>query len=247
MKPTRDFSVCDQEAIPIASQLAQCERDGCQRDAKVRGYCAGHYSTLLRNGTIRALPKASLRERMAAMTAEGGIPPERPALGRCHIWTGRTDACGYGIVSVDGNRKRAHRVAYEAARGPIPDGLVIDHLCRVRNCVKPAHLEAVTSMENMRRGLSFRLRNGMDDSCVNGHLYTVENSLYGANDTVRCRICAYAASRESKRKRRRREGVPARKGTTHCKNGHEYTVENTYITKKGARTCRACRRKGEKS
>ncbi len=61
---------------------------------------------------------------------------------------------GYGMISIDNVGYCAHRVAYEMEVGPIPDGLVIDHLCRNRGCVRPDHMELVTLAENTRRGNS---------------------------------------------------------------------------------------------
>jgi hypothetical protein len=81
---------------------------------------------------------------------------DKSAPGGCWLWTAATKSHGYGFVAiakVEGRSilRQAHRVAYELTHGPIPDGLEIDHLCRVRNCVNPAHLEAVTHSENCRR------------------------------------------------------------------------------------------------
>jgi len=74
----------------------------------------------------------------------------------CWLWTAFVDRAGYGrIRGFDGRRGEslyAHRVSYELHIGPIPKGLHIDHLCRVRSCVRPDHLEAVTCAENLRRG-----------------------------------------------------------------------------------------------
>lgn len=74
----------------------------------------------------------------------------------CHVWTGPLTTGGYGRfswTSPGGQRlHNAHRIAYHLHVGPIPGGLVIDHLCRTRNCVNPKHLEAVTQSENLRRG-----------------------------------------------------------------------------------------------
>lgn len=77
-------------------------------------------------------------------------------VGDCWEWRGlRTAPNGYGRVIVDGKRLMAHRVVYEACVGAIPDGLVIDHLCRNKPCVNPAHLEPVTQTENVRRALPY--------------------------------------------------------------------------------------------
>lgn len=76
--------------------------------------------------------------------------------GGCWLWVGTVDR-GYGLLSVDGKTVRAHRYSYETLVGPIPDGLQIDHLCRNRGCVNPAHLEPVTQVENIRRGDAAKL------------------------------------------------------------------------------------------
>lgn len=73
----------------------------------------------------------------------------------CHLWTGALDSKGYGMFwvgSASQPRQKAHRVAFLAAGGVIPAGMQIDHKCRVRCCVNPAHLEAVTCRENIVRG-----------------------------------------------------------------------------------------------
>lgn len=71
--------------------------------------------------------------------------------GNCWLWTGRLERNGYARFRHDGQRSGAHRYAYELEVGPIPDGLTIDHLCRVRHCVNPMHLEPVSGRENTRR------------------------------------------------------------------------------------------------
>lgn len=69
----------------------------------------------------------------------------------CWLWTGSLDGKGYGKFGLDGRTVGAHRVAYQIERGPIPDGLELDHLCCVPACVNPDHLEPVTHLENIRR------------------------------------------------------------------------------------------------
>jgi len=70
----------------------------------------------------------------------------------CWVWTGSLQGGGYARIMTDGRMQPAHRVAYELKHGPIPDGLEMDHLCRVRCCVNPDHLEAVTTSVNQLRG-----------------------------------------------------------------------------------------------
>jgi hypothetical protein len=74
----------------------------------------------------------------------------------CWLWTGSLNNKGYAQLGVAGRVRSAHRVAYELFKGAIPDGLQIDHLCRVRQCVNPDHLEAVTQSVNIRRGVAAR-------------------------------------------------------------------------------------------
>jgi len=73
---------------------------------------------------------------------------EVPEIG-CWIWTACVDKDGYGQVTINSRSYRAHRVSYESRFGAIPDGLVIDHLCRQPSCVNPDHLRAVTNRENL--------------------------------------------------------------------------------------------------
>ncbi len=114
----------------------------------------------------------------------------------CTVWIGATNGKGYGLVSVGGGQiALAHRVAYEAEYGPIPEGHVIDHLCRVRNCVNPMHLQPVTIAENNRRGRAAKAL-AVDDICINGHALTDRSALYvRPNGSTECRECRRAGKR----------------------------------------------------
>jgi hypothetical protein len=73
-------------------------------------------------------------------------------LGECWVWVARTNRNGYGRMHYEGSEKMAHRLCYEACIGPIPEDHLLDHLCRTRCCINPAHLEPVTHSENTLRG-----------------------------------------------------------------------------------------------
>jgi hypothetical protein len=88
----------------------------------------------------------------------------------CLLWMGPVTSTGYGKIKVDGRTVGVHRVAYAVWNGPIPEGLEIDHLCRVRNCINPEHLEAVTRRENIRRGEGPIAKQIAQVACLRGHL-----------------------------------------------------------------------------
>jgi hypothetical protein len=117
----------------------------------------------------------------------------------CWLWQGTTNKDGYGVYRNAG----AHRWAYEHFIGPIPEGLEIDHLCRVRNCVNPEHMEPVTHVENVRRGdyskngAALVALHTQKTHCPQGHAYTPDNLVPSdwARGVRRCRVCAAAKSR----------------------------------------------------
>jgi hypothetical protein len=134
----------------------------------------------------------------------------------CWLWTASLGTTGYGQFTLTENGKRstrkAHRVAYELAVGPIPVDLVIDHLCRQLKCVRPDHLEPVTVRVNTQRGNAVTAateRALKRTHCRNGHEYTPSNT-YTYNGRRRCRTCgALAQHRLRERKRAAAEGRDA--------------------------------------
>ena len=111
------------------------------------------------------------------MTSEARFWSKVDKSGDCWLWTGRLEALGYARCRVDGERVYAHRYAYELEVGPIPDGMEIDHLCRVRHCVNPTHLEAVTHRENLRRSpIQVTSVNARKTHCPYGHPYSNRDS-----------------------------------------------------------------------
>lgn len=116
--------------------------------------------------------------------------------GECWLWTGYLSADGYGAISVGGKPTGAHRAAYETYTGPIPEGMEIDHLCRVRHCVNPAHLEAVTHKVNMQRRDYTPVPK---ERCKNGHPFDEANTRVSNGKRV-CRACRREISRRHREK-----------------------------------------------
>lgn len=187
--------------------------------------------------------------------------------GGCWIWKGGKFPNGYGgfYVVRDGKRKTAmaHRWAYERLVGPIPDGLDLDHLCRVRDCVNPAHLEPVTRSVNLLRG--DRRTGPRKTHCVRGHLLGGDNLYIDSHGKRSCRLCRLEAKRAMRKRiredpelageyraedaarareyrTRKRGGKPANPNVakTHCPNGHPLRGENLYVPPSGGRKCRIC-------
>jgi hypothetical protein len=134
---------------------------------------------------------------------------DRPGNDMCWLWKNAPATNGYGQFFIDGKRRAAHRVVYELLLGPVPVGLVLDHLCRVRLCVNPHHLEPVTDEENIDRS---PVHNGAKTHCKRGHDFTTANTYLQPSGGRRCRTCA--AESESKRPARshhffRPDGGPA--------------------------------------
>ena len=101
----------------------------------------------------------------------------------CWLWKPPFNGYGYGTIRLDGKPIGVHRVSYEKFKNKIPDNLQIDHLCRVRNCVNPDHLEVVTQKENFDRWIKTKTH------CIRGHKYTPENTRIYKGKTRHCRLC----------------------------------------------------------
>lgn len=120
--------------------------------------------------------------------------------GGCWLWTAATSR-GYGrFTDENGRQIAAHRWGYTRLVGPIPEGLVLDHLCRVRNCVRPEHLEVVTERENILRGVGLAAIAAKKEQCPSGHPYNESNTRISPDGWRQCRVC----DREQTARRRAR-------------------------------------------
>ena len=170
----------------LPRKLHRCNVDACENlvGAKgAKGMCSKHYQMFLKTGD----PCGSLRKPESERFWEK-VDVRGPQ--DCWNWKAAQDHNGYGSFKTE-HSTRAHQWAYMHLVGPVPEGFVLDHLCRTQSCVNPAHLEPVTNQENLARGWGRRLRNGMANECINGHAYTPENTyIHPVSDQKVCKTCA---------------------------------------------------------
>lgn len=183
-----------------STERKPCAVEGCDRPSYGRGWCAKHYQNWKRNGDPVSTFNDPAR-RFAAAVEDGPVPEFAPDLGPCLLYTGATNTSRYGQFRYDGRNGYAHRYAWESQRGRIPDGMTIDHLCRVRTCVRLDHLELVTGPENTRRGARAR----RSTTCKRGHPRNPDQ-------LGRCMECSRLTGRASDQRRARsRQGLPDRR------------------------------------
>jgi hypothetical protein len=122
---------------------------------------------------IEVSPKSVWTEpilkRLLKKIVIGPVPEHRPDLGPCWLWTGGLAEDGYGLTTIDKKTRGAHCVLFEIVKGPIPEGLELDHLCRVRRCVNPDHCEPVTHAVNCQRADHTNNAMSRRTACPQGH------------------------------------------------------------------------------
>lgn len=120
--------------------------------------------------------------------------------GGCWLWTGAIGKTGYAVFRYNGKAANAHRVSYTHHVGPVPEGLDLDHLCRVRHCVNPAHLEPVTRRVNLSRGIRPGRYQAAKTHCPKGHPYDAANTSMdgGSRRCLTCHRERETARRQSK-------------------------------------------------
>lgn len=172
-----------------------CSIDGCDRRVgySETQWCKVHHRRWERNGSPYVGGNIS---RDDPMTFWGRVEIR---VDGCWLWKGRTNR-GYGRFILDGIQVLAHRFAYELLIGPIPEGLVIDHLCRNPTCVRPDHMDPTTRVKNWRKGYddlaavgALRRKSGgsfIQTHCKRGHPFNAENTHIAKKSGQRvCRVC----------------------------------------------------------
>jgi hypothetical protein len=174
-----------------------CSIDDCDTKRYAKGWCSKHYQRWRSHGDPHAkAPMGPKPKDINEMLDERHTKDGPPSLGsRCWPWSGAPDRDGYGRMGVSRVSKKAHRLMYERFRGAIPDGLVIDHLCRNTLCVNPMHMEPVSSVENVMRGNSPAARNARKTHCKRGHPFSGTNLHIPKEGQRKCRECSRAATR----------------------------------------------------
>lgn len=144
--------------------MSICSMAGCSKPVTARGWCHTHYMRWWERGTTNTVLVRDPVDRFWKRVEKTDS---------CWLWRGAIVHNGYGVmhVTLDGlnTSVRAHRFSYELHVGAIPEGLTLDHLCRVRACVNPSHLEPVTMAENNRRAYEDYVPK---PRCIRGHLRT---------------------------------------------------------------------------
>lgn len=134
----------------------------------------------------------------------------------CWLWTCNPDKDGYGRFWIHDQSRAAHNISHGMFIERIPPNLVTDHLCRVRHCVNPVHLESVTNGENVLRGDTFPRANAEKTHCVRGHEFTKENTHLYKGIRV-CRTCKQILNQKF---------LKGGRVKSHCRKGHPYTRES---------------------
>ncbi len=151
----------------------------------------------------------------------------------CWLWQHKLRSDGYARFKVNQKSVYVHCWAYEIFINQIPQGLELDHLCSVRHCCNPLHLEPVTHKENCSRGRVNQFKG--KTHCIKGHLFDAKNTRITKRGHRICRMC-------QKEWQQRNNGFMEKGSRKVCKRGHPFDETNTYIDPRGNKNCKECQR-----
>lgn len=177
--------------------MRTCDIDGCDRKHSARGYCNRHYLAITKGNTVRT---SGVEKNLLY---EGNNFLRRvDVTDGCWLWVGGKDMAGYGVTRMGKDHVKVHRLSYAYYIGWLDANLVIDHLCEVKSCVNPFHLEQVARGENTRRAVMNK--HGTHDYCSRGHAWA-GNAVYYSTTTGgkqkvcrKCNVINVATSRKKK-------------------------------------------------
>lgn len=185
-----------QRPEPVAVPVAECSVESCPEAGNAgRGWCNVHYQRWYRYGdplVQKRIRGDDSKRFWSKVDKNGPIPAYRSDLGPCWIWQGALGTYGYAQVRMGGRGGKmvlVHRWSYEQLVGEIAQHRQLDHLCRVRHCVNPAHLEPVPGKINTHRGMSPSALNLRKTHCLRGHPFNEENTRWVRGGGRSCRTC----------------------------------------------------------
>jgi hypothetical protein len=200
---------------PVTGEIITCDIEDCPKTPIGRGWCDAHYRRWIKYGDpLGVAPPRTYQDPAERfwrrVNKNGPCPDMDPDLGPCWLWTGPLSRKGYAQFSVTRDWERTnwpvHGFAYEQMVGRVPDGLELDHLCCVRHCVNPDHLEPVTHEENIARAKargSYARQWEKTTHCPQGHEYTDDNTYVDPDGVHFCRTCLAAKKRRQTARRLR--------------------------------------------
>ncbi len=161
-----------------------CEFPGCGRKYSAKGLCKGHYYQRLHGRESRLLSMMRSPNSPPRIMCDESPCQNSFLSGPCHVYRGSKDTCGYGSVCISGRMMSVHRYVWSQEFGPIPPGMMIDHMCRNRACCNTDHLRLVTPKQNSTENI-VRIQK---THCPQGHPYDQTNT-YRHGSRRHCRKC----------------------------------------------------------
>lgn len=180
-----------------------CSIPTCDVLAVARTWCHRHWKLWRRHGD----PQGG-KSNLKGLSAIQRFWLQIDKTDTCWLWTGNRTRLGYALFRNEfGNKEAVHVFAYRTLKEPIPAGLEIDHLCKVRHCANPQHLEAVTRQENIRRSDCPAGLHARKTHCIHGHKFSPQNTYIREHGRRRCKTCTLRARQENRARRKQREQI----------------------------------------
>lgn len=183
-----------------------CSFPECGRPVRAQCLCITHWYQQRKGQPLRAIRHQIPRNRQSVRHDE--VPCTDPNLnGPCHVYRGRKQK-GYGVMTINGKPVRVHRYTWELANGPIPDNLVIDHMCRNRACCNINHLRLVTAAVNcLENSVGLTAVHAAKTHCIRGHPFDEVNTYLIKGGGRMCKECNRTA-KQLRRKIAKAAGLP---------------------------------------